>query len=337
MLVVACGSNSNGSSTPTPAGSAQASTSSPAVSATEASPTLSTAPVTLTIFAAGTLAGPFNEIDKAFSAKYPNVKVEAQFGGSVAEVKQVTQLGMQADVVGVADYTVIPKYMFAPANKQFASWYIGFASNAITFVYMPGSKGASTISADNWYQVLSQPGIQIGRSNPDTDPSGYQTLQMLNLAEQYYKVPGLAAAILKNAPSTNIRNTETDLLGALQAGQIDYLAIYRSDAIQHKLKYLDLPSAINLSDASQASAYAKATVQTANGSVSGNPIIYAVTIPTNAPHADWAERWVAFLLGPDGQKVLSTDGFGAVTPGLANDQTALPASLKSLTAPWPSH
>lgn len=297
---------------------------------------MSTAPVTLTIFAAGTLAGPFNALDKAFSAKYPNVTIHAQFGGSVAEVKQVTQLGLQADVVGVADYTVIPKYMFAPANKAWATWYVGFASNAITFVYTPKSKGASTITADNWYKVLAEPGVQIGRSNPDTDPSGYQTLQMLNLAEQYYKTPGLAASILKNAPATNIRDTETALLGTLQAGQIDYLAIYRSDAIQHKLKYLDLPTAINLSDAAQASTYAKATVQTKNGALSGNPIIYAVTIPTNAPHAEWAQRWIEFLLGPEGQKELAQDGFGDVTPALANQQSALPSSLQPLTAQWPA-
>ncbi len=297
---------------------------------------MSIAPVTLTIFAAGTLAGPFNALDKAFSAKYPNVTIHAQFGGSVAEVKQVTQLGLQADVVGVADYTVIPKYMFAPANKAWATWYVGFASNAITFVYTPKSKGASTITADNWYKVLAEPGVQIGRSNPDTDPSGYQTLQMLDLAEQYYKSPGLAAAILKNAPATNIRDTETALLGTLQAGQIDYLAIYRSDAIQHNLKYLDLPTAINLSDAAQASAYAKATVQTKNGALSGNPIIYAVTIPTNAPHAEWAQRWIEFVLGPDGQKELAKDGFGDVTPALANQQSALPPSLQPLTAQWPA-
>jgi len=293
--------------------------------------------VTLTIFAAGTLAGPFNALDHAFTAKYPNVTVHAQFGGSVAEVKQVTQLGMEADVVGVADYTVIPKYMFAPANKAFATWYVGFASNAITFVYTASSKGASTITADNWYQVLSQPGVQIGRSNPDTDPSGYQTLQMLALAEEHYKVPGLAAAILKNAPATNIRDTETALIGTLQAGQIDYLAIYRSDAIQHKLKYLDLPTAINLSDAAQAADYAKATVQTKNGAVSGNPIIYALTIPTNAPHADWAARWLAFVLGPEGQKELTADGFGGVTPALASQQSALPSALQPLTAQWPTH
>lgn len=61
----------------------------------------------LPVFAAGTLAEPFKELDKAFEAKYPNVKVQAQFGGSVKMVKQVTELKQAADVVAVADYILL--------------------------------------------------------------------------------------------------------------------------------------------------------------------------------------------------------------------------------------
>ena len=148
--------------------------------------------------------------------------------------------------MAVADYNVIPKYMFAdPAH---AAWYAGFARNAITLVYTDKSKYAGEINAQNWYTVLTRPGVEIGRSNPDTDPSGYQTVQMLNLAEKFYNAPGLEQKILANAPLANMRDTETALISALQLGQIDYLAIYRSDALQHHLKFIDLPAKINLSD-----------------------------------------------------------------------------------------
>ncbi len=336
-LAAAC--SSGGSSTPTPAATAAATTgatAAPTADATAAATaTVSTAPVTLTIFSAGTLSNPLTEVDKQFMAKYPNVKIEAQFGGSVKETKQVTELGLTADIVAVADYSVIPKYMMPSSGKTFADWYIGFASNAITFVYTPQSKGAADITADNWYRALAEPGVRIGRSNPDTDPSGYQTLQMLKLAEQYYHQPGLSDAILANAPKTYIRDTETDLIGALQTGEIDYLAIYKSDAIQHDFKYIPLPPQIDLSDASQAAAYAQATVSTANGDLSANPITYALTIPTNAEQPEWAARWIAFLLGPDGQKILADRGFGDVQPAIAQNAARLPASLQPLTKPWP--
>jgi len=298
---------------------------------------LSAGKVTLTLFGAGTLANPFNDADTRFAAANPNVTVQAQFGGSVKEVKQVTDLGQPADVVAVADYAVIPQYMFGQGGKQrFATWYAGFVANAITFVYTDQSKGAGQITSQNWYEVLSQPGVRIGRSNPDTDPSGYQTLQMLKLAETYYHKPGLSAAILKNAPTTYIRDTETELIGALQAGEIDYLAIYKSDALQHKFKFLDLPSDISLSDPAKAPTYATVSVHTANGTLMAKPIIYALTIPTNAPHADWAERYVAFVLGPAGQTILGDAGFTVLQPAVATPIAAVPAALRNLVQAWPA-
>jgi molybdate/tungstate transport system substrate-binding protein len=293
-------------------------------------------PVTLTIFAAGTLAAPFRQIDDVFMRANPNVKIEAQFGGSVKMVKQVTELHRQADVVAVADYSVIPKYFFASqSGKSHADWYAGFATNAVTFVYTDRSRSADRINARNWYQLLAQPGVQIGRSNPDTDPSGYQTVQMLQLAERYYRQTGLADKILANAPKTNMRDTETELVAALESGQIDYLAIYRSDARQHKFKYLELPPEIDLGDAKYAGLYAQAVVRTANGELAGKPIVYAVTIPFDAPQPEAAVKYVKFLLGPAGQQIMAANGFGTLTRALASDVERMPADLRSLVLPWP--
>jgi molybdate/tungstate transport system substrate-binding protein len=293
--------------------------------------------VTLTIFGAGTLAAPFKQVDAAFSRLHPEVAIQAQFGGSVKMVKQVTELHQIADVVAVADYNVIPKYLFgANGSPAFTDWYAGFATNAITFVYTDKSVFADRITPQNWYRLLAQSGVQIGRSNPDTDPSGYQTVQMLELAEKYYDRPGLAAAVLANAPRTNTRDTETELIAALQSGQIDYLAIYLSDARQHGFKYLRLPPQIDLGDAKYSAAYAQASVRTANGLLTGKPIVYAVTIPKNAAHPEVAGAFLQFLLGPEGQAVMKGSGFGTLAPAYANDVGKVPASLRSLVAAWPA-
>ncbi|HXP30259.1 MAG TPA: extracellular solute-binding protein [Stellaceae bacterium] len=295
-------------------------------------------PVTLTVYGAGTLAVPFKELGAEFQKKYPNVTVEPQFGGSVMMAKRITELDQQADILAVADYSVIPAYLFAGSSGKpaHAQWYAGFARNAVTFVYTPKSKFAAEISADNWYQVLARPGVEIGRSNPDTDPSGYQTLQMLSLAESHYHVPGLAGRVIANAPRANMRDTETELIAALQLGQIDYLAIYRSDALQHHLEALKLPPQIDLSDPSFAGSYAAGVAQTKNGELKGKPIVYAVTIPSDALRPDWAEKFVAFLLGPEGQAAMSRNGFGSFSPAYAVNVEAMPAGLRDLVKPWPS-
>jgi molybdate/tungstate transport system substrate-binding protein len=297
-----------------------------------ASPTPS--PVTLTIFAAGTLVNPFKEIDGAFMKKYPNVTVQAQFGGSVKMVKQITELHQQADVVGVADYTVIPQYLMQQSHP-YTDWYVGFASNAITFVYTDKSKGAAGITPQNWYTVLSQPGVRIGRSNPDTDPSGYAILQLLKLAETYYGQPGMSDAILRNSPPSLMRDTETELIGALQSGEIDYLAIYRSDAIQHGFKYLAMPKEIDLSDPGSADRYATVSVHTSNGDLRGKPIVYALTVPSDAPQRDWALRWAAFALGGDGRDALAKAGFVVIQPALAQPIARTPDALRPLATSWP--
>jgi molybdate/tungstate transport system substrate-binding protein len=291
---------------------------------------------TLTIFAAGTLAVPFRQLDAEFERQRPGATVEALFGGSVMMAKRITNLHQQADLIAVADYNVIPKYLFGgDATPAYANWYIGFARNAVTLIYTDKSRYAAEITPQNWYQVLARPGVEIGRSNPDTDPSGYQTVQMLDLAEKYYKTPGLAAKILANAPRTNMRDTETALIAALQLGQIDYLAIYRSDALQHHFRYLDLPAQLDLSDPRDASFYAQAVAHTKNGDLHGRPIVYAVTVPSEAAHRDLAEAYLKLLLGPQGQAIFKQNGFGTIAPAYAVDLEAMPQTLRSLATAWP--
>lgn len=293
-------------------------------------------PTVLTVFGAGTLAVPFRALGQLFQQRNPGVEVRGEFGGSVKMARQITDLHRAADVIAVADYHVIPQYLFAgKADRPYATWYAGFARNAVTFVYTPRSRYADEVNAQNWYKVLARKGVEIGRSNPDTDPSGYQTLQMLDLAGRYYHEPDLAAKILANAPPSNMRDTETSLVSALQVGQIDYLAIYRSDALQHNLSHLDLPPQINLSDPAYAADYAKAVVHTKNGDLPGSPIVYAVTIPANAPHPDVAAKFVALLLGYTGRDVMADNGFGAFDKPVAVDIGAMPAPLRPLVETWP--
>jgi molybdate/tungstate transport system substrate-binding protein len=291
---------------------------------------------TLTVFGAGTLDTPFTAEIQAFKKQNPGVTVHSQFGASGDMVKAITQLHQPADVLGVADYSLIAKEMFGGA-KPYATWYVGFVSNQITFAYTNHSKGASQLTASNWYKVLAEPGVHIGRSNPAADPSGYQTLQMLQLADGYYHDPGLSAAVLANSPDSSVAETETSLLSALQSGQIDYLAIYKSNALEDHLDYIKLPAQINLSDPAMAATYGAVKVNGGSlGERTGKPIIYGLTVPATAPDAALGQAFVKFVLSAKGQAIMASEGFVSITPALASRQTSVPASLRSLTTQWTS-
>lgn len=290
----------------------------------------------LVVFGAGTLAHPFAQEIAAFKAQHPGITVHSQFSASGDRVKAITQLGEPADVLGVADYSLIPKDMFgAGGAKRYANWYVGFVNNQITFAYTSHSKGAGQLTPTNWYQILAHPGVHIGRSNPSADPSGYQILQMLKLAEHYYRDPSLSAAILKNSPASSVAETETSLIAALQSGQLDYLAIYRSDALQHHFNYIHLPPQISLSDPALASTYATVSTPGTGGKiVTAKPIIYGLTVPTNAPDKSLGEQFVKFVLGPQGQAIMRANGFVVPSPAMASSQSALPPALRPLTRSW---
>jgi len=309
--------------------------SSPASSAPVGSAGGAAARGTLTVFGAGTLSTPFAAEIQAFTKANPGVTVHSQFGASGNMVKNVTQVGQPDDVLGVADYSLIPKLMSDPA-KPHATWYLGFVSNQITLAYTSHSKGAGQLTPASWYTVVAQPGVHIGRSNPAADPSGYQFLQMLQLAQGYYHDPGLAAAVLKNSPDSSVAETETSLLAALQSGQIDYLAIYKSNALEEHLKYIALPSQVNLSSQAMAADYAKVTINAGSlGKKQAKPIIYALTIPSNAPDPALAEKFIAFVLGPQGQAIMRANGFVVINPALSSSQGKVPAALQPLTTQWP--
>ena len=141
--------------------------------------------------------------------------------------------------------------------------------------------------------------MHIGRSNPAADPSGYQILQMLQLANGYYHDPGSSASVLKNSPDSSVAETETSLLAALQSGQIDYLAIYKSSALESHLKYIALPTQINLSDPAMAAGYAKVSIHAGSlGTLTAKPIIYGMTIPTSAPNSALGEKFIQLRAQP---------------------------------------
>jgi len=261
---------------------------------------------------------------------YPQVNIQMEAAGSVASARKITDLDKPCDIMASADYAVIDKMLI----PKFADWNIKFASNELCVVYSPKSRYADLINAKNWMDILLKSDVAFGRSDPNSDPCGYRTEMMLQLAEKNYKKPGLYDRFISKDKEYS-RPKETDLLALLETESIDYIFLYRSVAVQHQLKYLVLPDAINLKNVAFAPQYASAKVEI-NGSkpgekqiMTGEPMIYSFTILRNAPNKAAALAFAEFLLTKNrGQAIMARNGQPSVVPMKVSNYDKVPAKLK---------
>lgn len=284
----------------------------------------------LIIFHAGSLSVPFKQITAEFNKEYPNVKVLLESAGSVASARKITDLNRPCDIMASADYGVIDKMLI----PKYADWKIRFAGNELAIVFHDKSRYANTINANNWYEILMKKDVAFGRADPNSDPCGYRTVLTLKLAEKYYKKPGMTDRFLKKDLNL-MRPKEVDLVALLETNNIDYIFLYKSVALQHKLMYLSLPDQINLRNAAMADMYAGVSTEITGSEpgkktkVTGEPMVYGVTMLRNAPNKPVAMAFLKFLLDKDkGLKIMAANGQPAVPESTAEDCKKLPADLK---------
>jgi molybdate/tungstate transport system substrate-binding protein len=191
------------------------------------------------------------------------------------------------------------------------------------------SRYADQITTENWYQVLSQPDVRVGISNPMLDAAGYRSVMVARLADTYYRNTNLFKTLIGShftpplvvqemdgtaiirlpevlRPSDEklvIRDGSIFVLSHLEAGGIDYAFEYRSVAEGHDLMWVRLPMEIDLSSSDFANNYNKVQVilgfqrfSAIGQERTGQPIVYAVTIPNNAPNRKLAEEFADLVI-----------------------------------------
>jgi len=260
----------------------------------------------LIIFHAGSLSVPFRALADSFTKIHPAVNILPESAGSLASIRKITDLNRPCDIMASADYILIDKLMI----PDFASWNLLFAGNEMAIVYHPGSRMSDSINENNWFKILQNPDVRFGRSDPNSDPCGYRAILTMKLSEKFYKMPGLTDDLMRK-DQKYIRPKEVDLLALLETGTLDYIFLYKSVAVQHNLRYAQLPESVNLSNPELNDIYSKVSVQVwgakpgATMTMSGEAMVYGVTVLRNAPNKKTAEAFIEFLLSEEwGRKIL---------------------------------
>jgi len=284
----------------------------------------------LIIFHAGSLTLPFKKIIDGFEKENPGVKVFKEIAGSRACARKITELNKECDIMASADYTVIDNLLI----PDYADWNIKFASNEMAIVYTEHSRMAKEINKKNWYNILLNDAVSIGRSDPNSDPCGYRAVLTMKLTEVYYNQIGLAEKLIEK-DKENIRPKETDLIALLETGELDFIFLYKSVAVQHGLKYLTLPIEVNLKGSELDEYYRQVSVEISGKKPGetitqyGRSMLYGFTIPNNSPNPELAVKFAEYLLDQDkGLKILEEAGQPSSVSFSESDSEKIPMELR---------
>ncbi len=280
------------------------------------------------IFHAGSLSLPLREIAGTYEKKHPGTRILLEPAGSLVCARKVTELKKPCDIVVSADHFVINKMLI----PQYASWGINFATNEIVIAFQDKSRFSSVMDSSRWMDILTRENVTFARSDPDSDPCGYRSVITIMLAEKYYGIPGISEKLIKKNREF-IRPKEIDLVALLEVNVVDYIFTYKSVAIQHNLRFVTLPAAINLGDPGKNDFYGTVSVDVAGNSpgssitIKGEYINYCLTIIDNAINKEGAIDFVSFLLGSEGMKILRERGQDPIIPFIYEYQNLIPDKL----------
>jgi molybdate/tungstate transport system substrate-binding protein len=218
-------------------------------------------------------------------------------GGSGEDAKQIKGKVRQVDVF-VSASAEADKELEGSANGNWVSWYSTFATTPLVLGYDPKSRfGEELAHGKPWYEVIAQPGIRVGRTDPKLDPKGLLSVQAVEEAARKLGKPALKTA-LRTFPVF----PETDLVGRLQAGQLDAGFFYAIEAnVAH------IPT-VSLAPVTKTAAY-------------------TVTILNHPLHQAGAEAFVRYLLAASA--TLTSNGLTPTAPKLSGQAAAVPAGLSS--------
>ena len=280
------------------------------------------------IFHAGSLSVPLKQISDEYEKRNPGIKILMESAGSLVCARKITELKKPCDIIASADYFVIDQLIV----PEYADWSIRFATNEIVIAYQQKARHSEEINSQNWMDILLRDDVTYTRSDPDTDPCGYRSVLMFKLAEQFYSRPGLAEQ-LQSKDLSFIRPKEVDLIALIESNAADYMFQYKSVAIQHNMKYVELPDEINLGNPGMNDFYNNASLDVTGSKpgskmkVTGEYINYSLSILRDAPAADQAIDFVAFLISPEGMEIFRKCGQDPIVPFTSEQPDLIPERL----------
>ena len=297
-LAAACAAPATSAPTATPADTAV-----PATAAPTAAPTAAATAAggqSLTVFAAASLTDAFNAIGKNFQAANPGTTVTFNFAGSQQLAQQIGQ-GAPADVFASANNAQMA--VLIKSGQVISGSQRTFVRNRLVVIYPTANPGGLTKLQD-----LAKPGLKVVLADKTVPVGGYALDFLTKASASPDFTPTFSPTVLANVVSY-----ETDVkqvLAKVSLGEADAGIVYTTDITADaagKVGRLDIPDALN-------------TIAT-----------YPIAAIKGSPNASLAQKFVDYVLSPDGQMVLVQFGFIPTTGNASGGAaTAAPLAIAGL-------
>lgn len=239
---------------------------------------------TVQVVYAGSLVATMEGPLKAALSRDTGLNLAGEAKGSRALANLIAAGLRNPDVFITADPALIEKLN---GGQHLVKWSTVFGSARMVLAYSERSPhhrlferaAAGKISI---LDVLADPAVSIGRTDPQLDPKGARTIRVLQLLGVHFHDAAKARLIENKSEEF----PEEDLAVRVESGELDAGFFYSTEIPGRDLRSLELPSDSNLS----------------------RNITYALAVMSAAPHPKAAEAFANFVLRGGGKAILQRAG-----------------------------
>ena len=152
-------------------------------------------------------------------------------------------------------------------------------------------------------EILQDPGLRFGRTDPVTDPQGRNIIFTMMLAAKMTKQADLVEKVLGPAINEQQIFTEPTVMARLQSGELDAASAYKIQPGPFNLPFIALPKEINLSGQNVHADHPDVTLAVAGKTYQPEPLIYYAAVLKDAPNAKGAAAFVDWLKSDEAQAI----------------------------------
>ncbi|HEY1938742.1 MAG TPA: extracellular solute-binding protein [Candidatus Angelobacter sp.] len=241
---------------------------------------------------------------KSSVAQSLKLEMHGRAQGSSALAQLIVGGSIRADVF----IPVTPGPMLTVLRAGKADIAQPIAHTEMVIAYSPKSRFAAKLQAAAegkalWWEVLQEPGLRFGRTDPVTDPQGRNIIFTVMLAVKINQQPGLVEKIL--GPTINEKQifTEPTVQARLQSGELDAASAYKIQPGPFNLPFITLPKEINLSGQNVHTEHPEISLTLNGKTFQPEPLIYYAAVLKDAPNPNGASAFAKWLRGEQAQAI----------------------------------